>query len=119
MTIDKLIVTALSSILIAAIYWFFFGKKEEAKEYSSSVEILVDGGYTPATIKIKEGSEIKMTFLRKAKNSCLEELSFPDFKINEYLPLNEKVTVSITPPHKGEYYFHCGMNMFHGKVVVV
>ena len=32
--------------------------------------------------------------------------------------LIEKVEVEITPTKKGTFEIHCGMNMFHGKVVV-
>lgn len=119
MTPDKLLVITGGIGLIGFVYWFFFGKKEDVGFSGKIVDIVVDGGYKPSVIKIPKGQETAISFLRKDKNSCLEEVVFPDFRIKEYLPLNEKVQVTITPKEKGEFVFHCGMNMFKGKVVVV
>ena len=116
---DKLIVTFGGIGLIAGIYWFFFGKKEEAMEASEKLTITVDGGYKPNVIKIKQGEPSKLTFIRKDPNTCLEELYFPDYKIKEYLPMNVPVTITLNPPHQGKAGFHCGMNMFHGRIEVM
>ncbi len=116
---EKILITGGGVALIGFIYWFFFGKRDEAAEVESGKEdIVVDGGYKPQTIKVKKGEEVTLTLLRKDPNSCLEEFILPDFKIKKYLPLNKKVEISFTPNKAGEYPFHCGMNMYHGKVVV-
>jgi plastocyanin domain-containing protein len=116
---DQLIVTIIGGILVYLIYWFFFGKRSETEMVvGNEVSIIVDGGYKPQTIKIKKGNETKLAILRKDPNECLEEFILPDFKTKVYLPLNKTIEVSITPKKSGEYPFHCGMNMFHGKVVV-
>ncbi len=114
----KLLVTLGGVLLIAFIYWFFFGKKEEIVKASENLKIIVKGGYKPATIKIKKGQEAKLTFLRKDSNSCLEEVIFPDFKIRQYLPMDKEVKISLSPQKAGVYNFHCGMNMFYGKLIV-
>jgi plastocyanin domain-containing protein len=116
---DKILVTILGFGLIGLIYWFFFGKREEPVEMiREGGDIIVDGGYKPNIIKVKKGQETKLTLVRGDPNSCLEEFILPDFKIKKYLPLNKKVEISFTPTKAGEYAFHCGMNMYHGKVVV-
>ena len=46
-------------------------------------------------------------------------VQFPDFKINQTLPAFETTSVEFVPDHPGEYSFACGMNMLHGKLVVV
>ena len=115
---DKLLVTVGGVGLAGLVYWFFFAKKDEAIEVNKNVDILVDGGYNPPTIKIKKGQKAKISLLRKDENSCLEEFILPDFKIKEYLPLKQKVEIEITPTKTGTFRFHCGMNMFQGKVVV-
>lgn len=116
---DKLIVTALGTVSVIAIYWFFFGKKEESIETKGALTIMVDGGYTPNTIKIKHGKTTTLTFIRKDTNSCLEELVFPDFKIKEYLPMNKPVTITLSTKETGTSGFHCAMNMFHGRIEIV
>ena len=115
---DKILVTVGGGVLAIFIYWFFFAKKDESTQDDGSVDILGDGGYKPSPIKIKKDQKIKISLLRKDENSCLEEFILPDFKIKKYLPLNQKVEIEITPKAVGTFRFHCGMNMFNGKVVV-
>ena len=103
---------------IAFTYWFFLGKKEKERAVSDSVDIVVEGGYSPEVIAIPKGKTTKITFIRKDPNSCLEEVVLGDFKIRKYLPLNQKVTIELTPQQKGEFDYACGMNMYHGKIIV-
>lgn len=119
MEIDKLLVTLFSIAGIAFTYWFFLMRKEsEVTAISNSVDITVEGGYKPEAISIPVGKTTKLNFLRKDPSSCLEEVVLGDFKVKKYLPLNHKVSIEITPKEKGEYGFACGMNMFHGKIIV-
>lgn len=118
MTLDKLLVIIASIFGIVFTYWFFLMKKEEIVAVTDSVDITVEGGYTPNTISIPQGQTTKISFTRKDPNSCLEEVVLGDFRIKKYLPLNKKVTVEVTPKEKGEFGFACGMNMFHGKIIV-
>jgi len=118
MPIDKLIVTITSVWGIGFIYWFFLLKKEKQVQVIDSVDILVDGGYSPSTIVVKKGQTIKLNFLRKDPSSCLEEVVLGEFKTRKFLPLNKKVTVEIKPQEEGEFPFACGMNMYHGKIII-
>lgn len=118
MSIDKLLVSLFGVFGIGCIYWYFLGKPDEAIEVSDTVEILVDGGYTPDVISVSKGKPIKIIFLRKDANDCLEEVVLNDFKIRKILPLNTKVTVEITPGKIGIFPFSCGMGMYHGKIIV-
>lgn len=114
---DKIVVSITGLLTIVGIYWFFFGKKEEAMDAKDSWDITVDGGYKPATIKVFKDKPARLTFTRTDPNACLEEVIFPDYKIKEYLPLGKTVTITLPPPHKPSG-FHCGMNMFHGRIEV-
>ncbi|KKQ92727.1 MAG: Cupredoxin family domain protein [Candidatus Woesebacteria bacterium GW2011_GWB1_39_10] len=100
------------------IYWFFFGKNDEIVAVEDSVDILVDGGYKPENIKIAKGKTTRLVFKRTDPNNCLEEIYIPDFKIKKYLPLNQKVEIDLAPGKAGVYQTHCGMGMFHGKIIV-
>lgn len=120
MTPDKIIVALISIAGIAFTYWFFLMKKEEVVAVTSDfIDITVSGGYQPDVISIPNGKTTKIHFLRKDPSSCLEEVVLGDFKIKKYLPLNQKVSVEITPTKTGDYHFSCGMNMFHGKIKVI
>lgn len=118
MTLDKILVALFSIGGMVFTYWFFLMKKEEIVSVTDSVDIMVEGGYSPSTIQIPKGEMTRITFTRKDPSSCLEEVVLSDFKIKKYLPLNKKVTIELTPQKKGEFGFACGMNMFHGKIFV-
>lgn len=105
--------------LVALIWWFFFGKRQETVAVAGErIDILVEGGYKPSVIKVKKGQRTTFSLIRKDTNSCLEEFILPDFKISKFLPVGQKVDIEITPTKTGEFGFHCGMNMFHGKLIV-
>ena len=118
MQLDKLIVIIAGFVGIVVTYWFFLMKKDKTVEVERSIDILVDGGYSPSKISVKKNKTTQINFLRKDPSSCLEEVLLPDFKIRQYLPLNKKISISITPKKEGEYEIVCGMNMFHGKIIV-
>ena len=118
MTIDKFLVIGFSVLGVAFVYWFFLMKKDKEVSVTNNVDIIVEGGYTPSTIRIPKGKTTKISFIRKDSSSCLEEVVLGDFKIRKYLPLNKKVSIEITPKKEGTYPFSCGMNMFHGKIIV-
>lgn len=118
MSLDKLFVTLAGVAGIVFTYWFFLMRKEKEVTVSDSVDIVVDGGYSPEVISIPRGRTTKLNFIRKDPSSCLEEVIIPEFKIRKFLPLNQKLSVEITPKKPGKYEFVCGMNMFHGKIIV-
>lgn len=118
MTIDKIVVTVLGAAGIALVYWFFLMKKTKAMPVTDRVDITVEGGYSPEVIAVPRGKPTTLNFMRTDPNSCLEEVVLSDFKIRKRLPLNQKVSVTITPQKVGEFGYACGMNMHHGKIVV-
>lgn len=118
MPLDKIAITIIGIATIAFVYWFFLRKKTKEIEVFESVDITVDGGYSPEVISIPKGKITKLNFMRKDPSVCLEEIVIPEFKIKKYLPLNQRLTVEINPQKAGEFGFACGMNMFHGKIIV-
>lgn len=118
MTPDKIIVTILGIAGVVFTAWFFFGKKDEVVEAKDKIDIKVSGGYSPSKVILKKGKQTILSFFRTDKNPCLEDVVFSDFKIKKYLPLNRRVDIAITPTQEGEYDISCGMNMFHGKIIV-
>lgn len=122
---DKILVTIAGVIGIVFTYWFFLMKKEKEVVVENppageagEVDITVSGGYSPEVISIPKGKTTRINFIRTDPTDCLEEVVLGDFKIRRSLPLNEKVTIEITPQKSGEFKFTCGMNMYHGKIMV-
>lgn len=115
---DKLIVTILGILAGIFTFWFFFAKRGKETSVTDTVDIIVEGGYAPGTIVIPRGKKTVINFIRKDPSSCLEEVVLGDFKIRKYLPLNQKVGVELIPRKAGEFGYACGMNMYHGKIIV-
>lgn len=110
--------------LIGAELWWFMGKKAKIQQARinqglQELTVTVEGGYQPDYLVVQPGTPVRLNFLRKDPNSCLEELLIPDFGIDTHLPLNEIKTVEFTPQKPGKYPFTCGMRMFRGVVKVV
>lgn len=71
--------------LVAFIYWFFWMKKTRgpvvktnAYGYQEAI-ILVKGGYTPDVILVREGTPVRLNFLREETAVCSEMVPLPDF----------------------------------------
>ena len=118
MNLDKILVIFIGAIGIIFTYWFFLMKKEKEVSVKNEIDIKVSGGYSPEVISIPKGKLTKINFLRTDPTDCLSEVVLGDFKIRRELPLNQKVTIEITPQKIGEFKFTCGMNMYHGKILV-
>ena len=112
---------------IAWINWYFFveprrsiapaGAARSAGAGPSSITVVVDGGYDPATIRVRAGEPVRLVFDRRDKSSCSEEVVFPDFGVRKYLPTGQRTTIEVTPPKPGTYDFMCGMSMLRGRLV--
>lgn len=125
MEIDKVFVSAAAIGLIGLIIWWFFGNNSGEAVAATvganeqSVEITVDGGYTPSVVTLKKGVPAKLIFLRKDPSGCLEQVVMPDFGVSSKLPVNKPYVINITPTEVGQFKYACGMNMFFGTVVVI
>lgn len=121
---ERIVVIIGVAALIGFIVWWFFGKHKtsegEAKMNADSqkVDVVVDGGYTPNTVMLKQGVSAEIVFDRRDPSSCLAEVMFPDFGVHETLSIGEKHAITIDTSKPGEYQYSCGMNMFRGKIVV-
>ena len=120
----KLIVLIVGLAIIGFILWWFFGNHQVAqttadvKDNNQSVDVEVNGGYSPEVITLKKGVPATINFTRKDASSCLDRVVFSDFGINQELPQNEQRTVEIDTSKSGEFNWACGMDMFHGKVII-
>ncbi len=121
---SQIIVLIVGLVLIVFIAWWFFGKYEVSQESATisaegqSATVVVNGGYNPAVLKLKQGVPVKLTFNRKDPTTCLEKVVFPDFGVDADLPVGQDVVITIDTSKAGEYEYSCGMHMFHGKIII-
>lgn len=121
---DKILVTFILLGVIWFIVWWFFGKHNK-KQLTATVEgpnqkinIIVSGGYNPEVLVLKKDIPAQLIFNRKDPSTCLENIVFPDFGINRKLPKDQDISIMLDTSKPGEYTYACGMNMFHGKVII-
>lgn len=119
----KVGVAAAGAGLIGIELWWFLLSKSKAKTAQAangvqSINVTVDGGYSPDQIVVQAGQPVQLNFFRKDPSRCLEQIILPDFNKAIDLPLNQTATVEVVPEKAGDYTFHCGMNMFRGTLTV-
>lgn len=109
--------------LAAFVVWFFFGPRVPERAVQGAggtqeIKITVQGGYSPDRIEVKRDRPVRLLFRREEANPCTEQVIFGDFGLSKMLPQGQTVPLEFTPHQKGEFTFHCGMNMVRGKLVV-
>jgi Cu+-exporting ATPase len=58
-----------------------------------------------------------LVFRRTTDHSCATAVIFPQFRIEQALPLNTDVSIVLPPTASGEVAFQCGVGENRGKVV--
>ncbi|MEJ6399893.1 cupredoxin domain-containing protein [Nicoliella lavandulae] len=120
----KIIVLIIGLALIAFISWWFFGHHvadaadSKVVNHHQNVDINVNGGYSPEVVTLKRGIPATLNFTRQDASSCLDHVVFPDWGINQALPKNQTESIQIDTDKPGTYQWACGMDMFHGKVII-
>ena len=95
------------------------GDAQRSKPRVQKVNIeLAGSGYRPSSFRLKRNILARITFVRKTDDECGREVVFPAFGIRRDLPLNTPVTIQFTPKKPGNFSFACGMDMYHGKLIV-
>ncbi|WP_225046504.1 cupredoxin domain-containing protein [Lacticaseibacillus kribbianus] len=85
---------------------------------SQNVNIQVAGGYQPQIVELKAGVPATLTFTRTSAQGCLDVVHSEQLGFDTALPLNQPQTVTLSTTAAGTYTFSCGMDMFHGQVVI-
>jgi plastocyanin domain-containing protein len=87
---------------------------------AAEIEIVVEGGDSPARVEVVAGKPARLRFLRREYTGCTREVVFPSLGIRRELPPNRPVVIELPATlAPGEYEFKCGMNMIRGTLVVV
>jgi plastocyanin domain-containing protein len=86
------------------------------------LEILVtENGFEPATLTVKKGEPVQLSFLRKTDRTCAKKVSIQlgeGKSVERKLPLNERVDVDLTFPAAGKLRYACSMDMITGVITV-
>ena len=109
---------------IAWVNWYFFVAGRVPAHAAASaggrqeVTVVVQGGYSPAHVRVSAGEPVRIVFDRQETSGCSEEVVIPDFGIRRFLPAHQKTPVEFTPERPGSFEFTCGMGMLRGRITV-
>lgn len=118
------LVILVAAALIGLIIWWFFGNFQKSSQQADLAngrqegQVVVKGGYEPEVLYLKQGVPAEVTFKMEDKTACLSHLVFPSLGVDKDLRKEKLAKVQIPTDKAGEIDYACGMDMFHGKIVV-
>src|SRR5688572_23415160 len=93
------VVVAAGLATIVWINWYFFIAERSAAVATEGaggiqeVTIAVQGGYDPATVRVRSGRPVRLVFDRQETSSCSEEVVLDGFGIRKFLPPFARTTI--------------------------
>lgn len=118
------LVILVAAALIGLIIWWFFGNFQKSSQQADLAngrqegQVVVKGGYEPEVLYLKQGVPAEVTFKMEDKTACLSHLVFSSLGVDKDLSKKKLAKVQIPTDKAGEIDYACGMDMFHGKIVV-
>ncbi len=113
----------VAGVLTWLILRFFFGRTSSAQgvlqDGVQKATVVVSGGYSPATLTMRPGTPIVLSFDRQETGECTSHVVFPDLALDASLPGDAVTEVRLPALKAGDYPFACGMNMVHGMLRVI
>jgi plastocyanin domain-containing protein len=121
--VDIVVLGGSLAFLLAFYGWFFWSKRDTSVAVTSTgglqeLDIEVKGGYAPDHVIVERGQPVRLNFRRVEDSSCTDRVLIPGLRVNKALPAFQTTAVEFTPQEAGEFDFHCGMNMVHGRITV-
>lgn len=123
MLVNGLVILAAAA-LIGLIIWWFFGNFQKSSQQADLAngrqegQVVVKGGYEPEVLYLKQGVPAEVTFKMEDKTACLSHVVFSSLGVDKGLSKEKLAKVQIPTDKAGEIDYACGMDMFHGKIVV-
>ncbi|XJZ59910.1 cupredoxin domain-containing protein [Lactobacillus delbrueckii subsp. bulgaricus] len=123
MLVNGLVILAAAA-LIGLIIWWFFGNFQKSSQQADLAngrqegQVVVKGGYEPEVLYLKQGVPAEVTFKMEDKTACLSHVVFSSLGVDKDLSKEKLAKIQIPTDKAGEIDYACGMDMFHGKIVV-
>ena len=122
MSLADVVVATLGIVLIVGELWFFLGPHKPMPfrtphDQLQEIKVLVKGGYDPDTIPVEAGRPVRLLFYRDETEECSSTVTFESLGIQRELPAFQTTAIEFTPEQPGDYPFHCGLSVLHGRVV--
>ncbi len=83
------------------------------------VEITVTrDGFVPSTTTVQKGRPVTLVVTRKVERTCATDIVIKEYGVNQPLPLDKPVKVTLTPKKAGPIRYACAMDMIAGTLDV-
>ena len=79
---------------------------------------VTDNGFEPEYVTVEKGKPATLIITRKVEATCATEAVFAANGSKFPLPLNQDVSIPIETAKAETLRYACGMDMYHGAVVV-
>lgn len=109
-------------LIVFIVWWFWLHQPRGVRSQLEGGPIRItvaDGVYEPSVVEVAHQTPSQLEFLRIDASPCADAVLFPELNINETLVVNKKTLISLPPLEKGNYAFHCQMQMYRGTLRVV
>lgn len=83
------------------------------------VDIVVDRGYRPDTIRARAGIPIRLVFHRRDDDACFERVVFSSPRVDRHLSASDVTVVDLSGQGPGDVRFTCGMGRYRGRIEVI
>ena len=94
------------------------GQVASARAVGEPLQIAVTAdGFVPAKARVKVGRPVTLTVTRKVERTCATEIVIKEYGVNQPLPLNQPVQLTITPKRAGPIRYACAMDMIAGELL--
>jgi len=80
---------------------------------------VTEKGFEPTPIRVEKGKPLTLVVTRKTDHTCATEITLPEYKIDQKLPLNQPVEITFTPEKAGELVYGCAMDHMISGVIQV
>jgi len=74
-------------------------------------------GFVPALAHVKVGEPVTLVITRTTDRTCATDIVIKDYGINQPLPENKPVEVTLTPTKAGSIRYACAMDMMAGELI--
>ena len=115
-TTKKLSGLAAGVLLSAGLLFGTVAQNAQAHGGAQDVTVTITNkGYSPASINVKGGQKVHMTFVSKS-GGCGNAVTIPALKKTFTLKKGQKKSIAFTPKKGQTIKFACSMDMYKGKV---
>ena len=83
------------------------------------VDVTVDGGYQPDSIRAFSGLPLRLVFHRQDDDACSERVVFSAPRLDRRLAATGSTSIDLPAQSPGEIRFTCGMGRYRGRIELV